>query len=210
MNLNDFKICLISSILLALSFPPFPLGILTPVALAVFLNHITKKEPKLAFRLGYLMGLLWATFTLFWIATNTIAGAILAIVITPLQYAFVWWFFNKIYRHNEKLALWTFPILWVASEYLRHFSDLRFNWMNIAYTQTYYLPFVQFIEWTGYLGLALLLGYMAVFIYLIFYKKQNLIRKLIVLSILIILPLIYGFLLASRYADIRQKFFTFE
>lgn len=204
MNLNDFKICLITSILLALSFPPFPLGILVPVALAVFINHIIKKETGQAFRLGYVMGLIWAALTLFWIATNTFAGAVLAIMITPLQYAFVWWFFNRIYQCNQKLALWTFPILWVASEYLRHFSDLRFNWMNIAYTQTYYLPFIQFIEITGYLGLALLLSYIAVFFYLIFFRKQNLIRNLIILSILIILPLLYGII---RISHLENKSF---
>ena len=192
MNFNDFKICLLTSILLALSFPPFPTGFLAPIALAIFLNHITKKEPKTAFRLGYFNGLLWAAFTLFWIATNTFAGAVLAIVITPLQYAFVWWIFNRIYHRNPSLALWTFPILWVAAEYLRHFSDLRFNWMNIAYTQTYYLPFIQFIEWTGYLGLALLIGYITVLLYLIIFKKQNLIRNLIIISVMIILPLSYG------------------
>jgi len=192
MNLNDFKICFITSVLLALSFPPFPGGVLVPVALALFLNHIAKKEPKAAFRLGYAMGFFWAVFTLFWIASNTFAGAALAILINPLHYAIIWWLFGKIHRRNESLALWSFPVLWTAAEYLRHFSDLRFNWMNIAHTQTYYLPFIQFIEWTGYLGITLLLGFMSIFLYMVLYKKQNLIRNLIGLSILIILPLLYG------------------
>lgn len=192
MNLNDLKICLITSVLLALSFPPFPAGVLVPVALAIFLNYITGKEPKAAFRSGYVMGFFWAIFTLFWIASNTVAGAAMTVLINPLHYAIVWWLFSRIYRRNESLALWSFPVLWTAAEYLRQFSDLRFNWMNIAHTQTYYLPFIQFIEWTGYLGITLLLGYMSVFLYLAFYKRQNIIRNLIGLSVLIILPLIYG------------------
>ncbi len=204
MNLNDFKICFITSVLLALSFPPFPGGVLVPVALALFLNHITKQEPRAAFRLGYLKGLFWAAFTLFWIAANTVAGALVAITVTSLQYAVVWWLFSRIYHRNVSLALWSFPVIWVAAEYLRHFSDLRFNWMNIAYTQTYYLPFIQFMEWTGYLGIALLLGYITIFIYLIFFKKQQLIRNSIVLSILIILPLLYGLI---RMNDLEDKNF---
>lgn len=192
MNLDDLKICLLTSVLLALSFPPFPGGVLVPLALAIFLNHITRKEPKAAFRLGYVMGFFWAVFTLFWIATNTFAGAALAILINPLHYAIVWWLFRRIHRRNESLALWSFPVLWTAAEYLRQFSDLRFNWMNIAHTQTYYLPFIQFIEWTGYLGITLLLGFLSIFLYMILFKKQNLIRNLIGLSILIILPLLYG------------------
>lgn len=192
MNLKDVKISLITSVLLALGFPPFPGGILVPVALALFLNYITRKEPKAAFRSGYVMGFFWAVLTLFWIASNTFAGAALAISINPLHYAIVWWLFRKIHQRSQTLALWSFPVLWTAAEFLRHFSDLRFNWMNIAHTQTYYLPFIQFIEWTGYLGITLLLGYMSVLLYIVFYKKQNLIRNLIGLSILIILPLLYG------------------
>ena len=192
MNLKDFKICLITGVLLALSFPPFPGGVLVPIALALFLNHIIGTKSKTAFRLGYVMGFFWALFTLFWIASNTFAGAALAISINPLHYAIVWWLFGRMYRKNQSVALWSFPILWTAAEYLRHFSDLRFNWMNIAHTQTYYLPFIQFIEWTGYLGITLLLGYMSIFVYLIFYKRKNLLRNLIGLSILIILPSLYG------------------
>jgi len=201
MNVQDLKICLLTSVLLALSFPPFPAGALVPIALALFLNHITKQGPQAAFRLGYITGLIWALFTLFWIATNTLAGAVVTITVTPLQYAVVWWLFNRIYQRNESLALWSFPILWVTAEYLRHFSDLRFNWMNIAYTQTYYLPFIQFMEWTGYLGIALLLGYIAIVLYQILYRKQRLIRNGIILSLLIILPLIYGLIRMSDLGD---------
>lgn len=202
MNLADYKICILTAILLALSFPPFPLGILAPFALALFMNHIIQKDSKAAFRLGYVNGLFWALLTLFWIASNTFAGAVVVIFVTPLQYAVVWWLFNRIYHRNASWAIWSFPVLWVASEYLRHFSDLRFNWMNIAHTQTYYLPFIQFIEWTGYLGLVLLLGYITVFVYLIFFKRRNLVRNSIILSLLIIVPIVYGVI---RIQSIQNK-----
>lgn len=208
MNWNDFKIYLITGVLLTLSFPPFPGGVLVPIALALFLNYINGKEPKAAFRSGYLMGFIWAALTLFWIASNTFAGAVLTILINPIHYGIVWWLFRRIYQRNESVGLWSFPVLWTAAEYLRHFSDLRFNWMNIGHTQTYYLPFIQFIEWTGYLGITLLLGFMSVFLYLILYKKQNLRRNLIGLSILIILPLLYGGIRMNALG--KKNFFTIQ
>lgn len=193
MTLTDFKVCLTTAALLALSYPPFPLGFLAPFALAIFLNYIIGKEPREAFRLGYVKGVLWALLTLFWIATNTVPGAIITILVTPLQYAVVWWLFQRIHRRNEAAALWSFPIIWTAAEYLRHFSDLRFNWLNIAYTQTYYLPFIQFIEWTGYMGLTVLLGYVTVLVYLILFKQENRVRRAIILAALMVIPTVYGF-----------------
>jgi apolipoprotein N-acyltransferase len=50
-------------------------------------------------------------------------------------------------------------------EYLRNFSDLRFNWMTLAYTQSYYLHFIQIIEYTGYLFLSFVLLFAAVSLY---------------------------------------------
>lgn len=205
MNLKDLQICLITSVLLALSFPPFPGGVLVPIAIALFLNHLTSKGPKTAFRMGYVMGFFWAVFTLFWIASNTVAGAALTVLINPLHYGIVWWLFVRIYRRNQSVGLWSFPVLWTAAEFLRHFSDLRFNWMNLAHTQTYYLPFIQFIEWTGYLGITLLLGYLSVFAYFVFYKKQHLLRNLIGLCVLVILPLIYG---GVRLNALKKKNFS--
>ncbi|HFE64490.1 MAG TPA: hypothetical protein ENK14_08775, partial [Caldithrix sp.] len=59
------------SLLFSLSFPPFPFGFLTPVALALLLHFLDDKSPKQCFRLGYWVGLIWGGFTLFWIAAST-------------------------------------------------------------------------------------------------------------------------------------------
>jgi apolipoprotein N-acyltransferase len=192
MNREDLKICLVTGLLLTLSFPPFPSGFLAPIALAIFLNHIIQKNSRSAFLLGYVKGVIWASLTLFWIGRNTIPGVLIVIFVSPLQYAITWWIFRNLYRKSEDIALWTFPFIWVTGEFLRHFSELRFNWLNIAYTQTYYTPFIQFIEITGYLGIALLIGYLTIFFHRIFYLKIKILINAIILALLVIIPIIYG------------------
>ena len=192
MNREDLKICLVIGLLLALSFPPFPTGFLAPIALAIFLNHIIQKDPGSAFLLGYFKGVIWAAFTLFWIGRNTIPGVLIVIFISPLQYAITWWIFVKLYKKSKNLALWSFPFIWVTGELFRHFSELRFNWLNIAYTQTYYTPLIQFIEFTGYLGIVLLIGYLVIIFYRIFYLRKNIFMNVGILAFLIMLPIVFG------------------
>lgn len=192
MSASNLKTCGFASLLLVLSFPPFPLGFLSPIALAMLIALMSEKTAGDAFRLGYVNGIIWGSFTLYWIGANTVPGAAIAILINSLHYAFVWWMFRIIHRRRPELALWSFPALWTAVEYLRHFSDLRFNWLNLAYTQTYYTPFIQFVEWSGYLGLSFLLALMSVLLYKIIFRKTKVLVHGFILLLLVLLPLVYG------------------
>ncbi len=167
MNRAELKTTLIVSILLMFSFPPFPLGFLVPAALAIYLHFLEGKSPRQAFRLGYWLGLLWGTLTLFWIASSTLAGAVVTILINSLHYALVWWLYALFRQRSRQWALLSLPFIWTAAEYTRQFSDLRFNWMTLAYTQTYYRPLIQIIEYTGDLFLSFILLWLAVLFYLL-------------------------------------------
>lgn len=179
------------SLLFSLSFPPFPFGFLTPVALALLLHFLDDKSPKQCFRLGYWVGLIWGGFTLFWIAASTLPGAILVISINALHYALVAWLYGHFRRGGKMLALFSFPFVWVAIEYLRAFSDLRFNWLVLAHTQTYYLPLIQIAEYTGYLGISFILVILGILLYNIFslgkfWKWLNAVAILIIVLALFI------------------------
>ncbi len=173
MDSVELKYLLLVSLMLTFSFPPFPTGVLAPLALVVFIRFLRKQPLKSHFRLGYLFGLFWGAFTLFWIAASTLPGAILAITINALHYAVLWWLFGFLRQRNERMALFALPPMWVALEYLRLFSDLRFNWLNLAYTQTYYLPFIQIAEFTGYDGVSFLVVLTAVLLYFVFYGRRG-------------------------------------
>lgn len=205
MDRHELKYLLITSILLALSYPPFPLGFLAPVALAIFLFFIKEYSRKESFRLGYWLGLLWGAFTLFWIAASTVVGALLAISINALHYAIVWWIYSLFKEKNQSLALIAFPFIWVAAEYFRLFTDIRFNWMILAHTQTYFTPLIQFIEITGYHSLSFIVIVFAVSIYALFHFKNRYRVVPAIFSLLILcLFMIYG---VVRMDDLEEKKF---
>ena len=135
MNRNELKHIFIISLLLTLSFPPFPFGFLAPFALCYFMWFIQDKTTKDSFRLGYWLGLIWGAFTLFWISASTLPGAIVAIAINAFHYAIVWWIYAHFRKSSKTFALFSLPFIWVGLEYLRLFSDIRFNWLTLAYTK---------------------------------------------------------------------------
>ena len=192
MTRSDWKIIVLVAVLLTLSFPPFPLGFLAPIALAVLLNYILHLPVNRGFAIGYWSAVLWGFLTLYWIANNTLPGMLLTVFIGALHYGLVWWLVRRVHEYFPRLALWIFPVVWVAAEFFRQFTDLRFNWLNLAYTQTYYLPYIQLAEITGYLGVSFLLAVLGVLLYCIVRFPHRRFGSVGVMLALIILPSLYG------------------
>ena len=195
MSRKELTFILVISGLLSLSFPPFPLGFLAPVAIVIFLFLLQDKSPGEGFRLGYWIGLIWGGLTLYWIGVSSIVGATLVISLNALQYGLIAWLYVIIKKKNEILALFSFPPIWVALEYLRTISDLRFNWLTLAYTQTYYLTFIQISEITGFLLLSLLIMAIATTTYsLLHYRSKWSVVLFTAAIITVIMVNLYGFI----------------
>jgi apolipoprotein N-acyltransferase len=203
MNGLEIKYLFIIAILLSLSFPPFPLGFLAPVGIAIFLYFIHQKSCKDSFRLGYLLGLFWGAMSLFWISASSLAGAILVIVLNSFHYALVAGLFSWIEKKSEKLAVIVFPFIWIGFEYLHLFSDIRFNWLNLAHSQTYYLYFIQIVEWTGYHFISFTVILLATSIFLVFQKRSKSRYVILLISLLLVILMnLYGYL---RIRQLDQK-----
>jgi len=205
MNRHELKYLLLISFLLTLSFPPFRFGFLVPFALAGFILFIRNQSPRNCFRLGYWLGLFWGAMTLFWIAASTLPGAILTISINALHYAFIWWLFALFREKREGFALLSLPFVWVGMEYLRLFTDIRFNWLTLAYTQTYYRHFIQILDITGYYSLSFILVVFAVFIYILYSYRSKAKWILVgVMGMVIISLYLYG---ANRIRNYESREF---
>ncbi len=194
MTASDVKIIFLSAILFAFSFPPFPLGFLAPVAIVLLLNYILHTPSNIGFKIGYWSGVVWGFLTLFWIANNTLPGLLLTVFIGALHYGFIWWLVRRVYDYFPRLALVVFPFVWVAAEFAREFTDLRFNWLNLAYTQTYYLPFIQIAEFTGYLGVSFLIAVIAVLGYGAWQFRKYRIVLMAGIAAVILIPTVFGLL----------------
>ena len=194
MTTSDVKIIFITAILLTLSFPPFPLGFLAPIAIALLLKYVLHAPENIGFKIGYWSGVLWGFLTLFWIANNTLVGMLLTVFIGALHYGVVWWLVRRVYDYFPRLALIVFPVVWVAVEFAREFTDIRFNWLNLAYTQTYYLPFIQIADITGYLGVSFLIMVIAVLLYVGMRSPKYRGRIAVLIGLTVLLPVLYGVL----------------
>lgn len=160
LSLREIRLLLLSGILLYLSFPYFPTGILSLVSLIpvfILLEDIPSPKTRQFFYLGYKFGVVFSAFTLYWLANNILILAILVVFLNAFFYGFLFWVFGFMRRTAGMKAYYLFPFWWTVFEYGRELTDLKFNWTNLAHTFTYYIPVIQFIEYTGYLGISFLI-----------------------------------------------------
>jgi apolipoprotein N-acyltransferase len=113
-----------------------------------------------------------------------------------MQFAFLGWILSVIFNKNKKIAILVFPLLWTFLEYIRQLGDLAFNWLNIAFTQTYFLYLIQFLDITGQSGVVFWICLINTILYLLLINRSNIstvIKLVITVLLLFFIPLLYGF-----------------
>jgi apolipoprotein N-acyltransferase len=154
---------LLSGAMLGCAFPPVPTGALALVGLVPLLIVLADvRTIRAGLGYTYLSMLLFHAITISWTGGYShgndpymmIAGTV-TILVHPLFYflpvsAYLW-----TRRHlGELAALAALPFFWVAYEYSHTLSEWSFPWLTLGNTQTYDLARIQFIEYTGVLGLS--------------------------------------------------------
>jgi apolipoprotein N-acyltransferase len=185
-----------SAIFTALAFPPYKFGFVVYFAPVLLLYLLENTDLKEAFGIGYIWGIVFNMALLYGVLWATVPGTFGAIIIIALAPAFSCWLYRLIARRSPVLGLIMWPLLWVAIDYIRTFSELNFPWSDIGYTQSYYLPLIQISEITGVYGVSLLICIINVLIYSAIRLNLNQTRQRILLGTAIILPtllLVYGF-----------------
>jgi apolipoprotein N-acyltransferase len=80
--------------------------------------------------------------------------------IHPLFFLIPFWFYFTIRKKfGKNAALWTFPIGFLAFEYLHSLGEASYPWLTLGYTQMQNTMWVQFIDITGIWGASLLVLY---------------------------------------------------
>ncbi len=153
-----------SGLLLACSFP-----LPDYTALAWFglvpLIMVMQNRP---FKSGFVAGLVFFATTLYWLNIVMTTYGHLPLVVSFLLYlllagylALFWgtatWAACRLKElRNYSYAL-TFPVLWVALEFLREFLLTGFPWATLGYSQQAWLPVIQSADLFGVYGLSYLL-----------------------------------------------------
>ncbi len=186
-----------TALLLGLSFPPIPLGILACIGFVPFLILVDNIDSYgRFFRYSYFTFFLFCVITLYWVGGFThlkdpylmLAGGAL-LLWQPLFFtipASIYFFVKK--NIISKYAIIAFPFIWITFEWLYALGEFAFPWLTIGNTQTYFLEKIQFIEITGVYGISFWVLMINILVYLLvkFVVKGYSVAKRWILVILIV------------------------
>ncbi len=157
--LKYFLFSSFSGILMALSWPS--IGDLSFLLFVGFiplflLEHqlFLKAKSSLSVFFWSLMGfLLFNTASTWWIYNASDWGAFVAVICNSLFMATVFFAFAMVKRKvGQKEAYITFPILWLAFEYLHLNWELSWSWLSLGNGFANSVSWIQWYEYTGILG----------------------------------------------------------
>ncbi|MFC1564511.1 apolipoprotein N-acyltransferase [candidate division KSB1 bacterium] len=205
-DLQIYGTALIAGVIPSFAFPPFPLGFIAYFALVPILFWVRKGSLSYQFKLGYVWGFGFQTALLFWLVNSHIGAAVLTFLYVPLYTGTVFLICRFLYIKFGKSFYFLFPFIWTTAEYLRSIGVLAFSWMSFAYTQTYYLPLIQFSDITGMFGVTFFICVINVVLFKLIVKIREFKSKpvaartgftgialpAVILLALFIVPYIYG------------------
>lgn len=192
---RDVVLTLLFAFLITFSFPPFQAGFLAWGAFIPLFLLIQNKSRKEAFKWSYLAGLLTNLMLLYWIGWSTLAGAFAAILVLPLYLSLFSiiqvTFFN---RWGEK-AIFIAPIWWTAIEWIKSLGEIGFPWFSVGYSQSYYLPMIQFASLTGIYGVSFWVVSINVLLFNLYQNSVSTRKRIIYFAVFILLigiPYLHG------------------
>jgi apolipoprotein N-acyltransferase len=162
-NKNLVALAFASAVILGLSFPPFPVGILACIGFVPFFLLVEKIDSLTRFfRYSYCLFFLFTLITLYWVGGFThlrdpylmIAGVALFFW-QPLFFtipATIYFWFKK--NTQSQYSVFFFPFIWVTFEWLYALGEFAFPWLSIGNTQTYNLEKIQYADITGVYGIS--------------------------------------------------------
>ena len=216
MSRRNFALACTAGVLLGISFPPIPLGLLACVALVPFFLLLDRVEKySQALRYAYLTFFVFNIITLYWIGGFThgndkflmLSGAAL-VVVHPLFFLVPTFAYLFVGRHlGRNAALLAIPFLWVGFEWLHSLGELGFPWLTLGNTQTYAVERIQFITFTGVFGITFWIVAVNALVYFIYSKitqsewrlvSRQTTSAVVVLIVIVLLPGIHGRTVLSR------------
>lgn len=223
MNKIKFLLYFITIVLYFFSFPPFLTGFFSYFVLIPLFIILELDSFKSGFRNGYLIGLFSIGVFIYWMNWNSGATQIQATGMylgTIIYLAVLWGIFGLLQnfvcqKYGARGFLFA-PFLWTTLEYFQSMGELGFTWHLLPTTQTYYLPLIQYIEFTGMYGLTFWIVLINVMVYFIIKKNRfddlsiswSTHRLAIVLILIFFIPLLYGFMALNSAKYTAEKEIT--
>lgn len=168
MNARNLLLAITSGLLSAASFPPIGVAPLAWIAWVPLLLAIHGRDPRPAFALGFVAGLIANLGTFHWIVVVVhtyghapLLFALLALLLMSLYLALyqACWAggIARALQLGEGAAIWLGAALWVGLELVRAHTISGFPWALAGYSQAPFTSLIQIAEWTGPYGVSFLL-----------------------------------------------------
>jgi len=199
---RDKRLVLISALLFSAGFAPLPFGFLAYISLIPLIIAAADKGFKRGFQLGYLFGFEISWFALHWVANVTLLGTLGMVVLHSLYYAGMYGVFCFLYRRGNAFIV-SLPFVWVAMEFLRTMTQFAFPWVNIGYTQSYYLPLIQSCDIWGDIGLSFWIVLINLLLYAVWRFRRKPVR-VVAPALLVVLLFVAAFV----YDDDSKEYDT--
>ncbi|MDD5596259.1 MAG: apolipoprotein N-acyltransferase [Candidatus Omnitrophica bacterium] len=197
---KEIFLCLLSGVLLILSFPRFNLWFLAWFGFVPLFCAIKDQSGLKVFLLSYLTGMVFWFGNIYWLVHVTLIGLIVLVCYLALYFGFFGLFFRIYSVHRTPYTVLMIPSAWVLLEYIRSYLFTGFPWSLLGYSQYLNLPIIQIADITGAWGVSFLVMMGNLIIYEIISQKSGgrsdklKLKNIISLPIIIlVLSLGYGY-----------------
>lgn len=181
--LRSYVLCLVSSVLLILSHPPYNCWFLAWIALVPLFVVLENKNFWQSFRVGYLFGLFYCFGMFWWFVHVTLPGMIVLNLFLALYFAFFAASYSLFFEKRSWLKVFLAACLWVSWEYIRATFLSGFGWATLGHTQYEQIWFIHLSRATGIFGVSfILIIFNQFFFYLLrFVERKNKDKKFLLM-----------------------------
>jgi apolipoprotein N-acyltransferase len=153
---KEIFLCLLSAILLIISFPKFNLEFLAWVGFVPLFFALRNKSKVKAFLLSFFTGVIFWLGIIYWLVHVTFGGMILLVIYLAVYFGIFGLIVSVFSLQSSAFSLLFLPSAWVILEYIRSYLFTGFPWALLGYSQYLNLPIIQLADITGAWGVSFL------------------------------------------------------
>ncbi len=214
MYIRSFLGCLITGVLLALSWPTYGFPALlfiafVPLLYVVWQLKAHRFHKSVVFGLSFLAFFIWNIATVGWLIKLPIGYVVwFATIVNALLMALIFLLYHVVSRKtNFSLATLFLVCLWLSFEYLHLHWEFSFPWLNLGNGFAAFTSWIQWYEYTGAFGGTLWVWlvnigiFKAVLLYLEHKDKKILYKAALVNMLIILIPIGISLLILKLYEE---------
>lgn len=173
------------------------------------------------FRYAYVAFLIWNIGCCYWLMLtalgvsgsekiSALSAGLTANLLNPVLMSIPIYLFARLRRTDK--SFWmslSFIFFWLAFEWLHFHWELSWSWLTLGHSQTMYPSFIQYIEYTGVLGISAHILLVNVMVYQVvrawvLVNHRDAVMKGIATVALLVLPFIMDLILTNENRDILK------